>query len=58
MPDLDTIHHRHESQDRTGRDDCAHERMTRVHVAGTGQRAIYVWNCPDCDMRETEGYEG
>ena len=55
--DLDTLYSRYEAQDDAGSDDCAHEHMTKAHVAGSGTRAVYVWNCPDCGMRETEGYE-
>lgn len=55
--DLDTLYTRHSAQDSRGRDDCEHPDMTRTHVAGSGTRAVYVWYCPACRMRETEGCE-
>lgn len=57
MPNLDTLYHRHEAQDRDGRDDCDHENMTHTRICGHGTHAVFVWRCPDCGLRETDGYE-
>ena len=46
-------------QDSNGKDpECQHDSIKRTHLGGHGRAAVYLWVCPDCDFRETEGYEG
>lgn len=38
--------------------ECSHPHIERTHLHGSGTHAVYLWTCPDCAYRETEGFEG